>query len=66
MNVKEYAKALIEDAHYLLDQKLVGALAKQGYPTDFDRALHYLALMPSSRVRILTEDFGLSKSRVAI
>ena len=66
LDVKEYARALIEDAAYLLDQKLFQAVSKQEYPTEFDRALHYLALMPSSRVRILSEDIDLSKSKLVI
>ena len=54
MDVTSYARALIEDAPYFVDQELLKALRREQYPTDWDRALHYLASMPSSRVRILS------------
>jgi hypothetical protein len=66
MSAKQYADALVEDAPYFLDQDLLRALQSVDYPTEYDRALHYLAVMPSSRVRILTEESGSSKRRLAI
>lgn len=53
MNVDEYAQALIEDAPYFLPDDLLNALKLQKFDSDYDRALTYLAQMPTSGVRIL-------------
>lgn len=53
MDVDRYAKALIEDARYFIERGLFEALQRYPYRSDHDRALNYLAAMPSSRVRIL-------------
>jgi hypothetical protein len=56
MTVDQYAAALVNDAPYFLDQSLLDALQQVDYPTEYDRALNYLAAMPSSGVRILSRD----------
>ena len=53
MSAKRYAKALVEDAPYFLPKKLLDYFQRQQYSTPFDRALEYLAGMPTSGVRIL-------------
>ena len=54
MDVKEYARALIEDAPYFLPGDLLKVLELQKFDSDFDRALIYIGQMPTSGVRILT------------
>ena len=54
MNVEQYADALIEDAPYFLDDVLLKALQAQKFDSKFDRALTYLAQVPTSGIRILT------------
>lgn len=54
MSVDEYADALIEDAPYFVERELFDALKAQRFETKYDRALTYLAQMPSSGIRILT------------
>jgi hypothetical protein len=56
MSVKQYAKALVEDAGYFLPEKLLRYFEKQAYESDYERALEYLAAMPTSGVRILARD----------
>lgn len=53
LNVDDYARALIEDAPYFLDAQLLHALEKQAFESPHDRALTYLAQMPTSGVRIV-------------
>ncbi|MGB7160242.1 MAG: hypothetical protein WBD40_19400 [Tepidisphaeraceae bacterium] len=54
MSVEQYADALIEDAPYFVERELFRALETQVFETKYDRALTYLAQMPSSGIRILT------------
>jgi hypothetical protein len=54
MDVEQYADALIEDAPYFLDDALYKALQGQRFESKFDQALSYMALIPTSGVRILT------------
>lgn len=53
MDVEQYADALIEDAPFFLDEQLLDALGSQPFDSKFDRALTYLAQMPTSGIRIL-------------
>lgn len=56
ISTETYANDLIEDAPYFINKSLMKALAKEPYPTKYDRALNYLASMPTSRLRILSMD----------
>src|SRR5947209_7357459 len=62
MSTKQYARALVEDAAYFLPRKLLAYFQQQDYPTEFDRALEYLAAMPTSGVRILSRESVAEKS----
>jgi len=54
MSVDEYATALLEDAPYFLEARLLDAMQKQSFDSEYDRALTYLAQMPTSGVRIIS------------
>ena len=54
LSTGQYAKRLIADAPYFLPQDMHSFLEKQKYPSVYDKALRYLAEMPTSGVRILT------------
>ena len=56
MSTKKYAEALVEDATYFLPGKLLAYFRQREFPTKFDRALEYLAAMPTSGVRILARE----------
>ncbi len=56
MSATQYARALVDDAAYFLPRKLLAYFQQQEYPTEFDRALEYLAAMPTSGVRILVRE----------
>ena len=56
MSTKKYAAALVEDAPYFLPKKLLAYFKIQEHLTEFDRALEYLAAMPTSGVRILARN----------
>jgi hypothetical protein len=63
LSLDEYARVLIGDAPYFLPKAALEFLGKQSYPSEFDKALEYLAAMPSSGVHILTvkgpgKDYG--------
>jgi hypothetical protein len=53
LDTEEYAELLIKDAEYFVPEAALKFLEKQGFDSDCDRALQYLAVMPSSGVRIL-------------
>lgn len=53
MTLDQYAAAIIEDAPYFLEAHLLNALEKVDYDTASERALVYLAQMPTSDVRIV-------------
>jgi hypothetical protein len=56
LTVQKYAKSLIADAAYFFPDGIVPHfLLHQDYPSDYDRALEYLAVMPSSGMRILSK-----------
>ncbi len=57
MTVDGYANALIEDANYFVDADVLKQLKGGIYPSKFDKALVYLAAMPSSQVTILPPRF---------
>ena len=48
----------MKDAHYFIPGPAMKFLKAQPYPTKYDRALNYLANMPSSSVRILAKETG--------
>src|SRR5438270_842421 len=50
MSAKQYARGLVEDAAYFVPRVLLAYFQQQEYPTEFDRALEYLAAMPTSGV----------------
>jgi len=55
LSLGEYARLLVENATYFFPDGVVPEfLAAHEYATPFDRALEYLAAMPSSGVRILS------------
>lgn len=56
MNTDEYVQALIEDAPYFIRQEVYKRLRDESFPTDYDRALVYLASSDSSQVRIIGQD----------
>jgi hypothetical protein len=56
LNTSDYAKALVTDASFFLSKGDLAVLEQKHYPTAFDRALEYLAAMPSSSVRILVRN----------
>ncbi len=54
MTIDEYAAAIIEDAPYFLETNLLHSLSKVPFSSSYERALTYLAQMPTSDVRILS------------
>ncbi len=54
IDVATYAGFLIEDAEYFLDERLLKAMENVSFNDDFERALTYMAHMPTSGVRIMT------------
>lgn len=57
ISLDEYVNTLIEDGGlFFPDRTVPEFLANQEFPTSFDRALEYLAAMPSSGFRILSRD----------
>lgn len=53
MSTDQYAAAIIEDAPYFLETNLLHSLGKVPFSSIHERALTYLAQMPTSDVRIL-------------
>jgi|SRR5882672_8029277 len=53
LKLEDYAHILIHDAPYFLPEAALEFLGKRSYPSEFDQALEYLAVMPSSGVHIL-------------
>ena len=56
MNTKKYADALVDDAPYFLPKTLLTYFHQQHFGSQYDRALEYLAAMPTSGVRILARE----------
>jgi len=55
MSLRQYAEVLVSDAPYFLTKEELKFLENESYPSEFDRALRYLATMQSSGVRILAK-----------
>ncbi len=55
LSTDQYAALIVQDAAFFLDRDLLAYLKEQPYPSDYDRALRYLAEMVSSGVRILAQ-----------
>ena len=55
MSVDGYANALIGSADTFIPKEIFDFLKSQDYDSKFDRALEYLAAMPSSGLRILAK-----------
>src|SRR5215212_6346576 len=58
LKLEEYSRVLIDDAAYFVPAGALKFLSKQSYPSEFDKALQYLAAMPSSGLRILAFEQG--------
>lgn len=54
MSIDDYAAAIIEDAPYFLEPNLLQTLCKVRFSNEYERALTYLAQMPTSDVRIIS------------